>query len=699
MNKFVRVNVPICDARAARTRYLEANAPHAVTEFQDRLQHALAATFLIDRELGGGGMSRVFLATERSLQRRVVIKVLPPELAAGVNVERFRREIQLAAQLQHPHIVPVLAAGDDDNLLWYSMPYIEGESLRGALTRSGRLPVRDVLRILHDVVDALAYAHMRGVVHRDIKPDNILTSGLHALVTDFGVAKALSAAIPMAGGTSTGMAIGTPAYMAPEQLAADPAADHRVDLYAVGLLGYELLTGTSPFTGRSPQATLAAQLTVTPVPPHQTLTDVPAALSAVIMHCLEKDANKRPASAQALLAELDALPPITGQGPARKALQRSRRWPMIAVAAVLLVAVLTIAQRMRTTTRVDATVSSNGPSVGGRARDISAGGSRSPQMEVAGVRPGGVSDSGATTRDGGMRDGAAAFRDSDLGVATGTDGARATAVPIVITRAESLAISAAIQKRLAIPRTSKSKDSANAVSAATERGPRIIVRSLDASKADVAFDREALLTEVKRIFTDSMAQAFSRMEKEMSTLPRDARTDAPRAAPVGIVPLIAPPSDGRTRVVISNFTNATGKREFSGVGRDAAAFLRSALPADKYDVIDNAMTDRASRLGTDRLSLGWGLRADFVVTGVVSQRADSLVLMTIFTDVRSGRFSRAFETATSPTDAKRAFDPALVHVQAWLDSAKSLAARMGTRGRGGPAPDASSGPPPPPQTP
>ncbi len=200
------------------------------SDFQQRLQHAIDADFLIDRELGGGGMSRVFVATERALQRRVVIKVLPPDLAAGVNVERFRREIQLAAQLQHPHIVPLLATGDEDGVLWFSMPFIEGESLRAALKKQKRLPARDVVRILHDVVDALAYAHARGVVHRDIKPDNILASGMHAMVTDFGVAKALSAAIPMAGGTTTGMAIGTPAYMAPAQLAADQAADHRVDI-------------------------------------------------------------------------------------------------------------------------------------------------------------------------------------------------------------------------------------------------------------------------------------------------------------------------------------------------------------------------------------------------------------------------------------------------------------------------------------
>jgi serine/threonine-protein kinase len=275
---------------------------------------------------------------------------------------------------------------------------------------------------------------------------------------------------------------------------------------------------------------------------------------------------------------------------------------------------------------------------------------------------------------------------------TGSDGNRAVTVPVVITRAESLAIAAAIQKRLASGRpTGKSADSTAVAGAAAEHGPRIVVRSLDASKTDVAFDRDALLAEVRRIFTDSMAQAMARMEKDMSSLPRDARFDPSRGAPAGMVPLIAPPADGRTRVVISNFTNATGKREFGAVGRDAAAFLRSALPADKYDVIDNATTDRASRLGTDRLSLGWGLRADFVITGVVSQRLDSLVLMTIFTDVRSGRFSRAYESAALPPDAKRTFDPALVHVKAWLDSAKTLAARAGGRGRSGPPPN---GPPP-----
>src|SRR5262245_3810303 len=285
-------------------------------------------------------MSRVFAATEHALGRKVVVKVLPPELSAGVNRERFQREIQVAAQLQHPHIVPLLSAGRipspdappvdstpttavsiapgaaaEGELLYYTMPFIEGESLRAAIARRGRLPVRDVVRILHDVVEALAYAHGRGVVHRDIKPGNILTIGSHALVTDFGVAKALSAAMPVSGMTSAGMAIGTPAYMAPEQLAADPAADHRIDMYAVGLLAYELLSGQSPFVGTSPQATMAAQLTRVPDALDTVRDDVPPGLAAIITRCLEKLPENRPQSANALLDEMDGVStPAGGTG-------------------------------------------------------------------------------------------------------------------------------------------------------------------------------------------------------------------------------------------------------------------------------------------------------------------------------------------------------------------------------------------------
>src|SRR3989449_724831 len=205
-----------------------------------RLQAALGAAYRIERELGGGGMSRVFVAEEVELGRRVVIKVLAPELAAGVSVDRFKREIQLAASLQHPHIVPLLAAGPAEELLYYTMPLIEGESLRAKLAREGALPISDTVRILRDVADALAYAHKHGVAHRDIKPDNVLLSNHHAVVTDFGVAKALSQSTGRSSLTSAGVALGTPAYMAPEQAAADPHTDHRCDLYAVGALGYEM---------------------------------------------------------------------------------------------------------------------------------------------------------------------------------------------------------------------------------------------------------------------------------------------------------------------------------------------------------------------------------------------------------------------------------------------------------------------------
>jgi serine/threonine-protein kinase len=205
-----------------------------MSTFEERLSESLSHAYTIESELGGGGMSRVFVATDKSLGRKIVIKFLSPELTAGVNRDRFRREIQVAAQLQHPHIVTLLAAGEDGEIVYYTMPFIEGESLKTAIEKNGPMSVRDVVRVLYDVVDALAYAHARGVVHRDIKPANILRSGNHSLVTDFGVAKALNAAMPSTAMTSTGMAIGTPAYMAPEQLAGDPAADHRIDIYAVG---------------------------------------------------------------------------------------------------------------------------------------------------------------------------------------------------------------------------------------------------------------------------------------------------------------------------------------------------------------------------------------------------------------------------------------------------------------------------------
>ena len=283
--------------------------------FSAELQRALAPAYTIQRELTGGGMSRVFVALEHALGRTVVVKVLKPELGAGMNRERFRREIMLAAQLQHPHIVPVLSAGEHGELLWYTMPFVEGVSLRDSLAHVGKFSPRTVTRVLHDVLDALAYAHRRGVIHRDIKPGNILHHGSHSLVTDFGVAKALSASLPHSGTTSVGIAIGTPAYMAPEQLAADPSADHRMDLYAVGLLAYELLTGVQPFSGSSPQATMAAQLTRMPTPLEECCPGVPPELARLIMRLLAKHPDDRPQTAAAALADLENLATPAGVSP------------------------------------------------------------------------------------------------------------------------------------------------------------------------------------------------------------------------------------------------------------------------------------------------------------------------------------------------------------------------------------------------
>ena len=281
--------------------------------FEEHLKTSLSHAYNIEGELGGGGMSRVFIATDKLLGRKIVIKLLSPELTESVNRARFRREIQVAAQLQHPHIVTLLSAGEDGELVYYTMPFIDGESLKHALEKNGPLPVREVIRVLYDVVDALGYAHARGVVHRDIKPANILRSGNHSLVTDFGVAKAINAAMAPSAMTSTGMAIGTPAYMAPEQLAGDPAADHRIDIYAVGLLAYELLAGQSPFWGATPQAVMAALLTMDPKPLKDIRKDVPAKMSAIIMQCLEKDPNDRPPNADALMAALDMIATSSGE--------------------------------------------------------------------------------------------------------------------------------------------------------------------------------------------------------------------------------------------------------------------------------------------------------------------------------------------------------------------------------------------------
>ncbi|MEX2180049.1 MAG: protein kinase [Gemmatimonadaceae bacterium] len=274
----------------------------------EQLQSSLSGSYTVERELGGGGMSRVFIAHEAALGRKVVLKLLPHELSGAVSAERFRREIQFAAGLHHPHIVPVLSAGDADGLLYYTMPLVEGETLRALLTREGPLPASRAIPILRDVAKALAYAHGKGIVHRDIKPENILLTGHAATVTDFGIAKAVSAAraaeISL---TQTGTSLGTPLYMAPEQWAGDPGTDHRADLYAFGCLAYELLTGRPPFAGTSPHALIAAHMQDTAEPVLKHAPETPEAIAQLVMQCLEKEPVKRPQSAEAILARLEGL--------------------------------------------------------------------------------------------------------------------------------------------------------------------------------------------------------------------------------------------------------------------------------------------------------------------------------------------------------------------------------------------------------
>lgn len=297
-----------------------------LTDLRARLQKLLDADYAIERELGGGGMSRVFVATEKKLGRKVVIKVLSTELAATLSTGRFEREIQLAASLQQANIVPVLTAGQVEGTPYFTMPFVEGESLRGRLAR-GPLSEHEALSILRDVARALVYAHERGIVHRDIKPDNVLLSGEAAVVTDFGIAKAINASRTQSGANATsamtqvGTAIGTPAYMAPEQAAGDPDTDHRADIYAFGCLAFELLSGQPPFFGLAPHKLMAAHMSQTAPLLSARSPGVAPALEALVASCLAKLPEDRPATARDVLrllesvvsgASRDALPSMLG---------------------------------------------------------------------------------------------------------------------------------------------------------------------------------------------------------------------------------------------------------------------------------------------------------------------------------------------------------------------------------------------------
>jgi len=280
------------------------------TDLRQQLEETLGESYTLDRELGGGGMSRVFLAEERALARRVVVKVLSPDLAADVSADRFKREIQLTARLQHPHIVPILSTGETGGLPYYTMPFVEGESLRVRLMRTGALPLATAASILRDVARALDFAHGKGIVHRDIKPDNVLLVGDTAAVSDFGIAKALIASRVGTNQdtvTAIGTTVGTPPYMAPEQIAADPALDYRADLYSLGCVAYEMLTGQTPFAERTPAALFKAHLTEIPARINSIRADIPEALCELVARCLEKDPDDRPRNAEEIVVAVGDL--------------------------------------------------------------------------------------------------------------------------------------------------------------------------------------------------------------------------------------------------------------------------------------------------------------------------------------------------------------------------------------------------------
>ncbi len=268
---------------------------------------ALSPRFRVTGLVGVGGWATVYRARDLQHGRDVAIKVLRPELAAALGPDRFRREIEMAARLQHPHILPLFSSGEVEGRLYYVMPYIDGESLADRLSREGALPIDDAKRIFGEIVGALGEAHSHGIVHRDIKPDNVLLKGRHAVVADFGVAKAVTDSADRPDLTQTGVSMGTPRYMSPEQAAGDQSADHRADIFAAGAVGYEMLTGRPPFDGENVRKVLLAVMTETPEAPHRHRAEIPEPLGDLILACLEKDPDERPQSAQEVLAGLDGV--------------------------------------------------------------------------------------------------------------------------------------------------------------------------------------------------------------------------------------------------------------------------------------------------------------------------------------------------------------------------------------------------------
>jgi TolB-like protein len=308
-----------------------------MTDSLDRLREGLAGKYRIERELGRGGMATVYLAVDDHHDRSVALKVLHPDLAATIGSERFEREVKLAAKLQHPHILSVYDSGDAGGLLWYTMPFVEGESLRDRMSREGQLPIPDAMRIARESALALDYAHRNGVVHRDIKPENILLSDGQAIVADFGIARAVA---DEHGLTQTGMAIGTPGYMSPEQATGERVIDARTDIYALGCVLYEMIAGEQPITGPNAQSIIARKMTETPRALTTIRNTVPPALSHLVDAMVARSAADRPASAKAVATTLEEITAsgATGSVVAARSPAGSRRAIWIGVAAALVLA-------------------------------------------------------------------------------------------------------------------------------------------------------------------------------------------------------------------------------------------------------------------------------------------------------------------------------------------------------------------------
>ena len=319
------------------------------------LSESLAERYAVERQLGRGGMATVYLARDLKHDRPVAIKVMHAELASSLGSDRFLREISISSRLQHPHILTLIDSGEavdratEERFLYYVMPYVQGESLRDRIKREGALATSDAVHLLRDVVEAVAEAHKQGIVHRDLKPENVMITGdgsaAHALVVDFGVAKALSDARDSISLTGTGISLGSPGYMSPEQALGESSVDHRADIYALGAMMYEMLTGVPPFTGTM-QAVVAAHISKPPKPPREVKADVPPALERIVLRCLEKNPAARYQTASELLGEIGGL-----DAPESRATPSRSRYLMIGIGAAAVLVALFAAVTVRRANR------------------------------------------------------------------------------------------------------------------------------------------------------------------------------------------------------------------------------------------------------------------------------------------------------------------------------------------------------------